>query len=172
MLNHTACLLSLHFPVLGEDKGPLPFLSSSPRLSSLLPTLVGRLTGAPVDLGWCLEVIKPTWRELSTHPSGLPPSLCGRRGLARQEEPQVGVQMWKASYGLARKRPTPHPNLSHLLLQVYLAQLPTSSPVSRMALKTPVILHLLPFSTPSFFLECPSGPCLPVEFLFILQIQA
>lgn len=82
MLTHTACLLSLHFPVLGEEKASLPSL-----LSSLLPTLAGRLTGAPVDLGRCWELIKPPWRELSAYLSGLRPSLCGRRGLARQEEP-------------------------------------------------------------------------------------
>lgn len=74
-LNHTACLLSLHFPVpRGRERVPA--------LSSLLPasplgSLAGRLTGAPTDLGWCWELIKPTRGELLAHLSGLFPSVGG-----------------------------------------------------------------------------------------------
>lgn len=74
-LNHTACLLSLHFPV-PRGRERVPTLSPLPAPPPLLPALAGGLTGAPVDLSWCWELIKPTGvsGELSAHPSALPPS--------------------------------------------------------------------------------------------------
>lgn len=106
----------------------LALLSSLPSLSSLLPTLAGRLTGrcqvCLLTLASAGNSLNPPQRELSAHPSShpvLPPRA--RRGLARQEEPQA----WscsgggKAFFSSVRKSPSPSP---HLLLQVYLPQLP------------------------------------------------
>lgn len=73
-------------------KGPCP----SPLLPASPPAPnPGRCTGGPwLELGTHSTHQEGALRTPFPHPSGLPPSVCGRRGLARQEEHRRELRGW------------------------------------------------------------------------------
>lgn len=164
-----ACLLSPHLPVLAEEKkGSLP-ISSPPSLSSCSQPgqAADRCTGGPwLELGTHSTHQEGALRTPFPHPSGLPPSVCGRRGLARQEEHRRELRgWWEGILRLSRHLPhTPLCPTSPSRCISHSSPLPAGRGSRRFHTSSP--LH-----TSSLFLECSPGPCQPVEFLFIFQIQ-
>ena len=117
--------------------------------------------------------LNPPGGELSAHPSGLPPSLCGRRGLARQEEPQADVEVSVKGFLRFSQEETHTCSTHPSLLPGVSPTVPHFWPSLQAGPKTPVISNLLPLAhlRPSSW-NALSGPLLPGEFLSILQIQA